>query len=100
MGERPENRARWPIKLGDYLASGRPVAIQDVGDGAALVKEHRLGRVTAQSPGEFANGLLELLNNPEQMTETGRRARLFAENEMRWEDRAEELMEFYMESVR
>ncbi len=98
MADRLDNRARWPIKLGDYLASGRPVAMQDVGDGASLVRDFRLGRVTGLSPEEFARGILDLLERPEEMEAAGTRARWFAEARLRWERRAIALLEFYRET--
>ena len=99
MADRLDNRARWPIKLGDYLASGRPVAMQDVGDGASLVRDFRLGRVTGLSPEEFARGILDLLERPEEMEAAGTRARWFAEARLRWERRAIALLEFYRETA-
>jgi len=95
MLDRLDNRARWPIKIGDYLASGRPVVMQNVGDGAKVIAENDLGVVTGQSAEEFAKGIIELLSDPQRAGQIGRRARQYAERHMRWEDRAKVLLEFY-----
>lgn len=98
MADRLDNRARWPIKLGDYLASGRPVAMQEIGDGASLVRDYRLGRITGLSPEAFAEGICDLLQRPEEAEEAGIRARWFAEARLRWDRRAMALLEFYRDT--
>lgn len=95
MQDRLDNRARLPIKIGDYAASGRAIVMQEVGDGAQMVKEHGLGVVTGLSAEEFAEGLIEMLEDRQKAFEIGRRARDFAEKHLRWEERAKSLLEFY-----
>lgn len=99
LADRLDNRARWPIKLGDYLASGRPVVVQAVGDGARVVGENGLGVVTGPTAEAFAGGVIELLSQPQRAIEMGRKAREYAEREMRWEARAQALADFYARSI-
>lgn len=95
MQDRPDNRARWPMKLGDYFASGRPVVVQNVGDAAKVVEENNLGICTGLSVEEFAQGLIELLLKPQIAGTFGQAAREYAESKMQWTARAEKLLEFY-----
>src|SRR5207249_816735 len=59
------NRARWPIKLGDYLAAGLPVATCAVGEMGAFVQEWNVGVATGTTPEAFARGIIELLQLPD-----------------------------------
>ena len=67
--DKPLNWARWPIKLGDYLAAGRPIATNDVGEMARMVRDHDVGVVTAPTAPAYADGLATLLGraNPASM---------------------------------
>jgi glycosyltransferase involved in cell wall biosynthesis len=78
------NRARWPNKLGDYLASGRPVAVQEVGEAGDFVKRHEVGEVVAPTAEGLAEGILALLRDRERAREMGSRARRVAERELSW----------------
>ena len=61
----PFNRARWPIKLGDYMAAGRPVVACDIGELGRVVARarDRAARATPDMSG-FAERVLELLRDP------------------------------------
>jgi len=89
------NRARWPIKFGDYLASGRPCVLCDVGDSAKVAREEEVGEVTSPHPQAFASGILRLLRDPERGIEMGKRARTLAEGKLSWGAQAEKLVGVY-----
>lgn len=55
------NWARWPIKMGDYLAAGRPIATNDVGEMARMVREYDVGVVTAPDARSYADGIAQML---------------------------------------
>ena len=76
------NRARYPGKFGDYMASGRPVVSNDVGDVGRLIKENKVGVLTESNPKSLANGIVELLENRDLIDEMGANARRLAEQEM------------------
>ena len=61
FADKPLNWARFPIKLGDYLAAGLPVLTNDVGEMGRIVREEDVGEVTASHPQAFAAGLSRLL---------------------------------------
>lgn len=96
MEDRIDNRARWPVKLGDYLSSGRPVVVQDVGDAAQLAARHQTGEVTGHHPAELAEGICKILEDRQKADAMGRRARKVAEEEMQWSQRARDLLKFYI----
>jgi glycosyltransferase involved in cell wall biosynthesis len=80
----PFNRARWPIKLGDYLAAGRPVVACDIGELGRVVREHEIGLLAGADMSGFAERVLELLGDPGRADELGARAREVAERHYDW----------------
>jgi len=95
------NRARVPNKLGDYMASGRPIAACDVGDSGCVIKENRIGQVSGVSAESFAEAILGLLKmSSDQRMEMGRRARALAEGEYSWASAAARLEEAYARVLR
>jgi len=89
------NRARWPNKLGDYLASGRPVVVSDVGETGEFVRRHAVGDAVHPGPQGLADGILGLLKDRERAREVGRRARRAAETELSWKKSGEILEQAY-----
>ncbi len=83
------NRSRWPNKIGDYLAAARPQVACGVGDVRPFLDEARLagyplGICTQPTVESFAQGILEMLEIPEQWHTWGRNARHHAENSRYW----------------
>lgn len=83
------NRSRWPNKIGDYLAAGRPQVACAVGDVGpffehAAAQGNAVGIKTEASPKAFAEGILNLLNSPEQWNKLGANARHYAETHRSW----------------
>lgn len=83
------NRGRWPNKFGDYLAAGRAVVTNDVGDAAEYVRRaaERGEPVGVAAPCEsaaFAGAILQALAHPNQLREWGAAARRLAEGELAW----------------
>ncbi len=93
------NRARWPIKFGDYLASGRPIVAPRVGDSAPILEREEVGIATEATPESFAEGILLLLNHPKQAKEMGARARKLAEGPLSWEVQAKKMETLYRDCV-
>jgi glycosyltransferase involved in cell wall biosynthesis len=80
----PHNEARFPNRVGDYLAAGRPIATNPTGDLARLVTAEGIGVVAPQSPDAFARAILDLLRRGDVRDEMGRRARALAETTLSW----------------
>jgi glycosyltransferase involved in cell wall biosynthesis len=93
------NRARWPSRVNDYLAAGRPIVTTDVGDVAKLMRESDAGVVTHTEPEGFAAGVSALLQDRELRAACGRRGRAVAETQLAWPIVTKTLEEFYMKLV-
>jgi glycosyltransferase involved in cell wall biosynthesis len=94
---RPHNVARFPNRVGDYLAAGRPIATNPTGDLGSLVIKEGIGVVAPEEPTAFADAILDLLDRPQQREEMGARARRLAETTFSWRARAEALNTLYRE---
>jgi glycosyltransferase involved in cell wall biosynthesis len=93
------NRGRWPSKISDYLAAGRPVAATAVGDLAALFSKAEIGILSQDEPGEFARATQQLLAGPD-LEELGRNARRVAETELSWDILTDRLESLYRDILR
>jgi len=89
------NRARWPIKLGDYLASARPTVASAVGDAAAVLSSHGAGLTTDPSPESMAGGIIELLRDRQRMDRMGENGRKLAESDLSWRVQSQKMEEAY-----
>lgn len=79
------NRGRYPLKINDYMAVGRPVVATAVGDVAGLVRRGEFGLVASDQPDDLAHQVLTLLHDPARREVMGRRARQLAETEFAWD---------------
>lgn len=96
----PVNQARFPNRFGDYLAVGRPIATNRVGDHAAIVEQEGIGVATAPEPRAFAKGIASLLAEQERLVEMGTRARQLAMTRFSWKTIAAPVAELYVELLR
>ena len=81
MRDNPVNQARWPNKIGEYMAMARPTVCSRVGDVAELVEQERIGLVADNDPVQFGKAILMLLKDEQLANEMGRRARRVAERQ-------------------
>jgi len=95
MRDSPFDRARPPaIRLGDYLAAGRPVIATALPENEKVVG--KCGFLAKPGdPEDFANKILEALRNPDLCREMGERARELAEREYSWQILAKQLEKLY-----
>jgi glycosyltransferase involved in cell wall biosynthesis len=89
------NRGRWPSKIGDYLAAGRPVIASRVGDVANLIEEGHCGLLSDDTPENFASKVLHLLADRNLLAEMADCARMTAETKLDWNLLAKQLEGFY-----
>jgi glycosyltransferase involved in cell wall biosynthesis len=90
------NIGRGPIKLGDYMAAGRPIVSQAVGDLRHIFRQEApFGVLTQDTPESFAQGICSLLENPERAEHYGRNARSAAERVYSWDVSAQSLERLY-----
>jgi glycosyltransferase involved in cell wall biosynthesis len=81
MKDNPPNHARWPNKIGFYMAAARPVVTTGVNDIEELIESSDIGLVSRVDPQEFADRILYLFTHRQLALEMGQRARRVAENE-------------------
>ncbi len=93
------NQGRWPHKLNDYMALGRPTVATSVGDVQPLFNETHIGLLSRDQPEEFASQALKLLQNPQLRDEMGKKARQVAEERFSWEKLTDQLETLYAESA-
>jgi glycosyltransferase involved in cell wall biosynthesis len=89
------NMARWPGKLGDYLAAGRPIVANPTGEVRRLLENEPVGLPAGETPVEFAGAILSLLSDSAACIRMGARAREVAEDELSWERVVRPLPDFY-----
>jgi glycosyltransferase involved in cell wall biosynthesis len=79
------NRGRWPHKLGDMIASGRPVVTSHVGDFPTLLHQRDAAVVVGCTPEEFSAEVESLWSNRDRAAELGARGRAVAVEELTWD---------------
>ncbi|HPB29908.1 MAG TPA: glycosyltransferase family 4 protein [Candidatus Sumerlaeota bacterium] len=84
MADSIYNRGRWPHKTGDYLAAGRPIVANAVGDIPALIEGGRAGCVAAPEPDAFAREIIRIADEPSRWEEIGNNGRRIAETTLNW----------------
>lgn len=94
--DRPVNRGRFPNKLADYLASGRPVVANPTGDVADLVRQEGFGLLAEEAPEAMAAAASQLFEKPELREEMGRKGRALAEGRLGWPSLAAAVERLYL----
>ena len=61
----------YPAKLYDYLAVGLPIVANDVGGWSRIIRDSRAGILTDSTPEGLANGILDLIRDPDRACELG-----------------------------
>jgi len=89
------NRGRWPSKINDYFAAGKPIIASAVGDVQEIFNNYLIGKSTSDNPEAFASAIFELLSNKVLQEEMGRNARKLAEEQFAWPILAQQLEEHY-----
>jgi len=89
------NVGRFPMKVSDFMASGRAVVVTDVGDLGTTIRDHSLGFVAEANPESLAMKVLELLSASGQRKEFERQAREAAVTVFAWSKLTNRLEQFY-----
>jgi glycosyltransferase involved in cell wall biosynthesis len=99
MRDSEANRGRYPLKINDYMAVGRPVVVTEVGDVADLVRRGEFGLLAADQPGDLARQVLALLHDSARCETMGQRARQLAQDEFTWDRISGRLERFYHQTI-
>ena len=89
-----QTRCKSPLKIVEYLASGKAIVASDVGEARNMVE----GCGILTKPGEvmsLAHGILDLMNDPARRVELGFKARQRAEEKYNWGVTASNLIQAY-----
>ena len=92
-------RISMPSKLFDYMSVGLPVVANDVGGWTDIIKKNNLGRISRDDPADFANCILELLSEPEELIKCGSNGIQLIKNTYNWSASAVALLDCYKELV-
>ncbi len=93
------NRGRWPSKVNEYVAVGRPTVACDVGDVANLLRDHDIGLLVRPEARAFAHRIDELLADAERARVMGERAREVACGAYSQDSIADRLETFYRKTI-
>ena len=93
------NRGRWPSKLNEYVAVGRPTVASAVGDVAELFAEHEIGWTCAPDAAAMAQALDFALVDPGEAQRRGDVARAMAQASYSQEAVGHRLEDFYRRLV-
>lgn len=91
----PLNWGRFPSRVGDYLAAGRPIVTNPTADLGRLVRDEQVGLATAEQPEAMADAVCSLIERPELGRELGARGRQLAETRLAWRTLAAQVAELY-----
>jgi len=91
-------RARFPIRLGDYMAAGASIVSNAVGEVKKVIEEGDCGLISEPNSVEgFAENIIRLLQDEKMQQTLGKRARELAERRYAWSKLAENLNKIYVE---
>lgn len=94
------SRGRWPSKINDYLAAGKPIIATAVGDMKELFLKHEIGIATTDDPVLLAQATERLLMDEGLMSQMGKNSRRVAETELSWQMLADRLETHYMKILK
>ena len=87
-----------PTKLFEYMAMGKPVvANEEIPEQKEVIEESDGGMLVMFEDESFANGIIELLDNPERAKEMGRKGREWVVKNRSYENMAREVEKRYYE---
>lgn len=103
LEDNPSNQARWPHKFGDYLAAGKPIVTNFVGDilhyFPSVDEPNRIGIAAPARPQAFADAICDLGRHPKWWDEMGRQSRLLATEKLSWATLAEDVEKFLIQNL-
>lgn len=86
-----QNRVRWPNKIGDYFAAGRPILASFVGELRTISQKNLPGLIFVPQRVDSITNEIEQLLKRSDLEFLGKMNRDYAENIISWESRAMEL---------
>ena len=93
--ENKQNLSRWPNKLGDYWATGRPVLTNLWGENTYYKDIDYLFLYVKKDVNEINKMIVKLYNNRNSIHLNNNKIRLFGENMLSWEQQTIKIENFY-----
>ena len=94
---RPDNlqaKGGFPTKLGEYLATGKPVVVTKVGEIPHYLKDnYNAFLAEPDSIESFASKMIELLSNPDKAKQIGQRGKWLSEEVFNYKVQAKRILE-------
>lgn len=93
--DRVANYGRWPGRVNDYLALGRPIITQPVGEMKLLLESEPVGFLSDETPAGIGAAIVAARDQPERCAAFGAHARRLAETTLSWDALAPRIEEAY-----
>ncbi len=93
------NLGKFPNKLGDYLAAGRPILANPTGEVKKLLNQEKIGIFASENPKKFAETANNFLNNTLLQESLGKNARKVA-IKLSWTSVAQQLEKTYLSKAK
>ena len=91
------NKAGWPNCIGDYLACGRHIMLNPVGEPEEFVKKYPFAFFkTTRDPSDILKSVEQIIKNREVIVESRTQIRELAEQQVSWEAKSQQLSDFYL----
>lgn len=90
------NHGRFPLKISNYLAAGKPVVATNVGDLGPFITQNSVGLISEDTPNAIAENAFRLFNQPDLIREYSENAlNLVKDPHYSWARRTRELEDMY-----
>lgn len=93
------NNGRWPSKINDYLASGRPVVSTPISDIKTIFEKEKIGILAEDNPEDFSNAILKLLKDKDLQIYLGDKGKEYAEKKLNWVILVSDLNKLYYKAL-
>ncbi len=100
LSNNPANTGRNPTKIGDYLAGGKPIIANPVGDIKDWIEKYECGLLANYDAEDMAECILKVFNDEKLVERLGKNARYVAENILSWEKVTDELEKIYKNFIK
>ncbi|MCD4813004.1 glycosyltransferase family 4 protein [bacterium] len=97
FADKQANIGRWPNKVGDYMAMGRPIISSSVGEMRHLFAAEDIGTLADPDADHFGQAVWQMLEDESACETKGRHARTAAELRYSWEHLTEVLETCYLQ---
>lgn len=96
MADNPIEKARFPIRLGDYLASGKPIVANAVGEVEHYLLKYNAGLICpVDSAGKMADSIETIFKNHELASKLSQNALCLVKKELNWQILGNQLTKLY-----